>query len=148
MSLCIGFAPCKRGRSCRFFTAMCVTRSDSSSAAPNTTPPPSSTYLANSPNAPPPVDWHRSWPSPLHTAKHAGSVRGSRCFRTGQMCVQCPHCTQPSVTWGYRKPSRSASMRIAPLGQPLQHAAQPVQRSRGANWGVVCSVMRPPPVSV
>ena len=46
------------------------------------------------------VERLRTSPLPFHTAKAAGSVRGSRCFRTGQMWVQWPHWTQPSVTWG------------------------------------------------
>ena len=56
--------------------------------------------------------------------------------RMGQMAVQCPQRTQasPSIT-GYAKPSRSRSMVIASLGQPLAQAVQPVQRVRSASFG-------------
>lgn len=112
---------------------MCRTRSSWSRAAPNTTPPSSRIYSASRGNTPPAVDAWRTEASGFQAANTAGSGRGSRCFRTGQMWAQWPHWMQASVTVGYRNPSRSGSIWMAPLGQPLAQAPQPVHLPRSGS---------------
>ena len=58
------------------------------------------TGRAGKENAPPAVDARRTASSVFHAAKTAGSGRGSRCLRTGQIWLQCPHWMQASVTVG------------------------------------------------
>ena len=67
-------------------------------------------YSASKENTPPAVEACRTAASGFQAANTAGSGRGSRCLRTGQIWAQWPHWMQASVTVGYRKPSRSGSI--------------------------------------
>jgi hypothetical protein len=50
------------------------------------------------------------------------------------------------VISGYKKPSRSGTIRMAARGHPLAQALQPVQCSLGARRGVAEELMTLPPV--
>ncbi len=130
-------SPRSQGESCRFFTAMWLTagRCPVPRRTPRRLPP--ARIPPGRRTRQPAVELRRTASSPFQSDKRCSSVRGSRCFSTGRDMRAVAALDAAVGHLRVQKALRSGTMRIAPLGQPLQHAAQPVHRSRGTSCGAV-----------